>query len=66
MSVDMNKTIAEASLDNFHYIIVPDAVGYFPPAPGWYVLALLALALLFHLLYKLMPSIKKISIEEKH
>jgi len=48
MSVDMNKTIAEASLDNLHDIIIPDAVGYLPPAPGWYVLGLLVLALLFH------------------
>ncbi len=44
----MNKTIAEASLDNLHDIILPEAVGYLPPAPGWYVLALLVLALLFH------------------
>jgi len=48
MSVDMNKTIAEASLDNLHDIIIPDAVGYLPPAPGWYVLGLLVLALLSH------------------
>jgi len=44
----MNKTIAEASLDNLHDIIVPDAVGFFPPAPGWYIVALLFLSLLFH------------------
>ncbi len=44
----MNKTIAEASLDNLHDIIIPDAVGYLPPAPGWYVLGLLVLSLLFH------------------
>jgi len=44
----MNKTIAEASLDNLHDIIVPEAIGYFPLAPGWYILGLLVLALLFH------------------
>lgn len=48
MPVDMNKTIAQASLDNLHDIIVPDAVGFFPPAPGWYIVALLLFALLFH------------------
>jgi hypothetical protein len=48
MSVDMNKTIAEASLDNLHDLIVPDAVGFFPPAPGWYIVTLLFVALLFH------------------
>jgi len=44
----MNKTIAEASLDNLHDIIVPDPVGLFPLAPGWIVLLLLLLTLLFH------------------
>jgi len=48
MAVDMNKTIAEASLDNLHDIIVPEAIGFFPPAPGWYIIGLLLLALLFH------------------
>ena len=48
MPVDMNKTIAQASLDNLHDIIVPDGVGFFPPAPGWIVVGLLLLALLFH------------------
>lgn len=48
MSVDMNKTIAEASLDNMYDIINPDAVGFFPLAPGWYIVLFLLLALLFH------------------
>ena len=48
MSVDMNKTIAEASLDNLHDIIVPEPIGVFPLAPGWTVLILLCLTLLFH------------------
>ena len=48
MSVDMNQTIKNASLDNLHDIILPDAVSFFPPAPGWYIVALLLLALLFH------------------
>lgn len=45
----MNKTIAETSLDNLHDIILPDAIGFFPPAPGWTIVVLLLLALLFHL-----------------
>ena len=52
MPVDMNKTIAEASLDNLHDIIVPEAVGFFPPAPGWMIVLLLLLTLLFHYLVK--------------
>jgi len=52
MSVDMNKTIAEASLDNLNDIIVPPMVGFFPLAPGWYIVLLLALALLFHFAYQ--------------
>jgi len=59
MSVDMNKTIAQASLDNLHDIIVPDAVGFFPPAPGWYVVALLFLALLFHFMVQSYKEYKK-------
>ena len=52
MSLDMNRTLAEASLDRMHDIIVPDAVGFFPPTPGWYILLLLLLALLFHLTWQ--------------
>jgi len=48
MSVDMNRTLAEASLDNLHDIIVPEPVGLFPLAPGWILLILLLLTLLFH------------------
>ena len=48
MSVDMNKTIAEASLNNLHDIMLPEAVGFFPLAPGWYILLFLFLTLLFH------------------
>lgn len=48
MSVDMNKTMAEASLDNLHDIIIPKAVGFLPSAPGWTIVLLLLLALLFH------------------
>lgn len=47
MPVDMNETIAQASLDNLHNIIVPDAIGFFPPAPGWYIVLLLLVTLLF-------------------
>ena len=48
MPQDMNKTIAEASLDNLHDIIVPDAVGFFPLSSGWIIVLFLALTLLFH------------------
>ncbi len=48
MSADMNRTLAEASLDNLHDIIVPEPIGFFPLAPGWIVLILLFLTLLFH------------------
>lgn len=48
MSVDMNKTIADGSLDNLHDIFVPDALGFFPLAPGWIMVLLLLMALLFH------------------
>jgi len=48
MSVDMNRTLSEASLDNLHDIIVPEPAGLFPMAPGWIVLILLFLTLLFH------------------
>ena len=50
MSADMNQTIAAASLDRMHDIIVPEAPGFFPPTPGWYILLLLSLALLFHVI----------------
>lgn len=52
MSVELNQTIAQASLDNLHDIIVPDAVGFFPLAPGWLIVLLLALSLLFHVVFK--------------
>jgi hypothetical protein len=52
MSADMNQTIAQASLDNLNDIIVPEAVGFFPLAPGWMVVILLALGLLFHFLFQ--------------
>ena len=48
MPIDMNQTIAQASLDNLHDIIVPDAVGFFPVAPGWIITGALLLTLLFH------------------
>jgi hypothetical protein len=32
-----------ASLENLHDIVVPEAVGWWPVAPGWYVLALLVI-----------------------
>lgn len=59
MSVDMNKTIAEASLDNMHDIILPDAVGFFPLAPGWYIVLALVVALLFHFAVKTYKHYKR-------
>lgn len=48
----MNQTIAEASLDNLHDIILPDAVGLLPLAPGWIILGGLLLTLLLHFAVK--------------
>ncbi len=48
MPVDINATIAQASLDNLHDIIVPDAIGVFPLASGMLIILLLSLSLLFH------------------
>ncbi len=45
---EMNETVAQASLDRLHDIIVPDAIGFFPPAPGWYIVVSLLAAWLFH------------------
>jgi len=55
----MNQTIAEASLDNLHDIIVPPAIGFFPLAPGWYIVLLLLLSLLFHFGYRYYQAYKK-------
>ena len=52
MSIDLNQTTADASLDKLHDIIVPDAIGVFPLAEGWILLGLLFLALLFHFLWQ--------------
>jgi len=59
MPVDINKTIAEASLDNLHDIIIPDAIGFLPPAPGWVIFGLLLLALLFHFTLRFYLRYKK-------
>ena len=55
----MNQTILDASLDNLNDIIIPQAVGYFPLAPGWYVVGLLVLSLLFHFLFLFFSTYKK-------
>jgi len=52
MPIDMNKTIEQASLENLNDIIVPEAVGLFPMAPGWMILGFLLLTLLFHFVLK--------------
>ena len=59
MPADSNKTITEASLDNLHDIIVPDAVGFLPPAPGWYIILFLLLALLFYFAIQAVRRYKK-------
>jgi len=59
MPVDMNQTIQEASLDNLHDIILPDAVGFFPLAPGWIIVGVLLLSLLFHFVVKGYERYKK-------
>ena len=55
----MNKTIQEASLDNLHDIIVPDAIGFFPLAPGWIIVGVLLLTLLFHFVVQAYKRYKK-------
>lgn len=55
----MNQTIQEASLDNLHDIIIPDAVSIFPLAPGWVIVALLFFALLFHFVIQRYKHYKK-------
>ncbi len=55
----MNKTIEEASLDNLHDIIVPDAIEFFPLAPGWIIVGILLLTLLFHFAVKGYKNYKK-------
>ena len=55
----MNKTIQEASLDNLHDIIVPDGIGYFPLAPGWLIVGVLLITLLFHFVVQAYKRYKK-------
>lgn len=59
MSVDLNETIAQASLKNLNDIIVPEAVGLFPLAPGWIIVILLATSLLFHFVFKAYSRYKR-------
>ena len=59
ISTDRNKTIAEASLNNLNDIIMPEAVGFYPLAPGWIIVILLALALLFHFSFKAYSRYKR-------
>lgn len=59
MSVDLNQTIAEGSLNNLHDIMLPADIGFFPLAPGWYILFLLAMTLLFHFGSQKYQSYKK-------
>ncbi|NOR56001.1 MAG: DUF4381 family protein [Sulfurovum sp.] len=60
MSEEMNATIiAQASLDNLHDIIVPEPIGLFPLAPGWWVLLFLLLTLLFHFAWQYYLVYKK-------
>jgi len=41
-----------ASLQNLHDIVVPAPVGWWPPAPGWYVVAVVVLVALLLLAYR--------------
>jgi len=59
MPVDMNKTIADASLNNLHDIMLPEAIGFFPLAPGWVIVGLLGLTLIFHFSTTAYKSYKK-------
>ena len=56
--MEANVTI-NASLDQLHDIIIPPAVSYWPLAPGWYALALLALAYGIHIGLKQWSSYQK-------
>lgn len=60
MSVDMNKTIAQASLDNLHDIIVPEGIGFFPLSSGWVIVLIICLALVFHCIVQVYKKYKKI------
>ena len=59
MPIDMNKTIEQASLNNLHDIVVPDAIGFFPLAEGWYVVLLLVLTMAFHFAVKRYMAYKR-------
>ena len=41
-----------ASLQNLHDIVVPAPVGWWPPAPGWYVVAVVGAVVLVLLAYR--------------
>lgn len=45
-------TNSVTSLDRLHDIVLPAPVPLWPPAPGWYVVLLLALALVFILIHR--------------
>jgi len=59
MNTELNQSMAAASLERMRDIIVPDPVGFLPPAPGWYIVLLLLLALLFHLSLQAYSRYKK-------
>jgi hypothetical protein len=40
------------SLDNLHDLVIPSAVSFWPPAPGWYVLATMLLLAIIWLEWK--------------
>ena len=47
-TTDVNVSDLNGSLDLLHDIIVPQSVGYFPPASGWIALVLLLLSYGFY------------------
>ena len=58
MSLDINKTVEAASLDNLHDIILPKSIGLFPLAPGWIILLALFSTLLLYVIIKLYKRYK--------
>ena len=59
MRQDLNATIAQASLDNLYDILPPEPIGFFPLAPGWWMVFFLLLTLLFHFVWQQYLRYKK-------
>lgn len=60
MAEDINKTLeALGSLDNLHDIIIPDPIGFFPLASGWYMVFLLLVTYAIHFSVKRYKNYQK-------